>query len=115
MSATALVVALAGSVGAAWLVCRLLKRFADGDGSAPLVPRTPSVRFVAQPGFPGPDSPSRAEHIEAIRALCAADETYTRTRLALYEPDVSHMAELLLELDDQSPRPDDGDRGFVAE
>lgn len=49
--------------------------------------------------------PSRAEQIEAVQALCFSSEPYVMARLAPFEAEVSEFAELLLELDDQSPKP----------
>jgi hypothetical protein len=57
------------------------------------------------PGFP--PGPSRAEQAEAIRNLCATSEPYVYARLYAHEAELSHLAELLLELDDMSPMPDD--------
>jgi len=49
--------------------------------------------------------PSRADQVEAVQALCFSSEPYVLARLAAYEPEVSDLAELVLELDDQAPKP----------
>lgn len=66
--------------------------------------RTPGARYVVW-GDPDAPAPSHDEHIEAIRALCCSSSVYTHSRLAAHEPEVAYLAELLLELDDQSPKP----------
>lgn len=62
---------------------------------------SPTLR-EAVPEIPGL---SRLDQVEAVRALCCVSDPYVVARLALLEAEVSEYAELLLELDDQSPRP----------
>lgn len=52
-----------------------------------------------------PPQPSREEHVDAVWALCCASPQYVDARMAAYEAEVTHLAELVLELDDQAPKP----------
>lgn len=96
MSSAALLVVLGLAGGSAWLAdwrLRLAARLEEPSGA-----ETGDAREIA----PGP---SRAEHIEAVQALCVSSEPYVAARLTPFEAEVSDLAELVLELDDQAPAP----------
>lgn len=106
-----------GSILATALTWRLLR----GPADEPEPRRTPGDRYVDAPGFPLPRrDPGAAEarigHLQAVWAQCTVSEPYVTAMLAEFEPEVTGLLELALELDDQSPRtPDDGDRGYTAQ
>lgn len=52
-----------------------------------------------------PDEPDRDSQIEAVQALCYSTPAYVAARLAPYEIELAPYAELVLELDDQAPKP----------
>lgn len=108
-----------GCILATALTWRLLR----GPAVEPEPRRWTGDRYVDAPGFPPPlprRDPGAAEarigHLQAVWAQCTVSEPYVAAMLAEFEPEVTGLLELALELDDQSPRtPDDGDRGYTAQ
>jgi phage terminase large subunit-like protein len=59
---------------------------------------------------------ARHAHVDAVWAQCRDSGPYVAAMLAAHEPEVTHLLELALELDDQRPPGSGGERrGFVAE